>query len=157
MSILLQLPNGFSSKVCICACRALGILEREVGAHDRRVGEATCALARIKAAKGQVSAAVNLYQKGLQIMEDCNDVGEDYTTVEIVRSDFATLLDELERCDPMQNCMHTKKVPVPHWIYICFHGCIASYIILVQTITDIRLLWISGMRRLRSYGLQIYK
>jgi tetratricopeptide (TPR) repeat protein len=88
---------------------------------------------------GQVSAAVNLYQKGLQIMEDCNDVGEDYTTVEIVRSDFATLLDELERCDSMQNCVHTKKVPVPHWIYICFHGCIASYIILMQTITDIRL------------------
>jgi tetratricopeptide (TPR) repeat protein len=88
---------------------------------------------------GQVSAAVNLYQKGLQIIEDCNDVGEDYTTVEIVRSDFATLLDELERCDSMQNCVHTKKVPVPHWIYICFHGCIASYIKLMQTITDIRL------------------
>jgi hypothetical protein len=50
-----------SSKVCICACRALGILEREVGAHDRRVGEATCALARIKAAKGQISTLTDSY------------------------------------------------------------------------------------------------
>jgi tetratricopeptide (TPR) repeat protein len=57
---------------------------------------------------GQVSAAVNLYQKGLQIMEDCNDVGEDYTTVEIVRSDFATLLDELERNEEAQELWHAN-------------------------------------------------
>jgi hypothetical protein len=61
MSILLQLPNGLSSKVCICACRALGILERELGAHDRRVGEAMCALARIRAAKGQSSTLTDSY------------------------------------------------------------------------------------------------
>jgi hypothetical protein len=50
-----------SLHLCICACRALGILEREVGAHDRRVGEATCALARIKAAKGQFSTLTDSY------------------------------------------------------------------------------------------------
>ncbi|CAK9221317.1 unnamed protein product [Sphagnum troendelagicum] len=104
----LVLEEGGVEESELAMLRALGILEREVGAHDRRVGEATCALARIKAAKGQVSAAVNLYQKGLQIMEDCNDVGEDYTTVEIVRSDFATLLDELERNEEAQELWHAN-------------------------------------------------
>jgi hypothetical protein len=36
-------------------------LEREMGAHDRRVGEATIVFARIKATNGQLSTFTNSY------------------------------------------------------------------------------------------------
>ncbi len=61
MSIMLQLLNGLSSKVCTCACTTLGNLEREMDAHNWRVGEATSMFARIEATKGQLSILTNSY------------------------------------------------------------------------------------------------
>lgn len=50
-----------SSKVFISTCMTLGNLEREVHAHDQRVGETTIVLTRIKITKGQLSTFTNSY------------------------------------------------------------------------------------------------
>jgi hypothetical protein len=77
--------------------RALRIVEKAFGSWDGRVGVATCALGRTKAARGEMSEAVALYRKGLQIMDGCGKFLDDNPTMEIVRTDLAELLNMLEK------------------------------------------------------------
>jgi elongation factor P--beta-lysine ligase len=77
--------------------RALRLVEQLFGEYDGRFGVATCALARVKAAQGEVDESVSLYHKGLQIMEGCNKFADKEPTMEVVRSDLAELLNLLDR------------------------------------------------------------
>ncbi|CAK9222256.1 unnamed protein product [Sphagnum troendelagicum] len=81
---------------------ALRLAEQSFGEYDVRVGVATCALARIKAAPGEVDEFVSLYHKGLQIMEGCSKFADKEPTMEAVRSDLAELLNLLERSEEAQ-------------------------------------------------------
>ncbi|CAK9874028.1 unnamed protein product [Sphagnum jensenii] len=66
------LEEGRVSEAELSLVRALRLAEQSFGEYDVRVGVATCALARIKAAPGEVDEFVSLYHKGLQIMEGCS-------------------------------------------------------------------------------------
>ncbi|KAL2619896.1 hypothetical protein R1flu_000101 [Riccia fluitans] len=77
--------------------RAVMVTENAYGARDGRVGVATCALARAKSGTGEIDEAVRLYQRGLQLMEDCPRFSPGDPVVESVRTDLAEILNVIGR------------------------------------------------------------
>jgi tetratricopeptide (TPR) repeat protein len=96
------LEEGRIDEAELSLVRALRLAEQLFGEYDGRVGVATCALARVKAAQGDVDESVSLYRKGLQIMEGCSKFADMEPTMEAVRSDLAELLNLLERSEEAQ-------------------------------------------------------
>ncbi|KAL3681915.1 hypothetical protein R1sor_024871 [Riccia sorocarpa] len=77
--------------------RAVMVTENAYGARDGRVGVATCALARAKSGGGEIDEAVRLFQRGLQLMEDCPRFSPEDPVVESVRTDLAEILNVIGR------------------------------------------------------------
>ncbi|KAL2650605.1 hypothetical protein R1flu_018733 [Riccia fluitans] len=87
--------------------RALNLTERSVGGADGKYGVAACVLAQVKSSKGEFDAAVDLFKKGLQVIEDSPDFkdSENDESIDAVRLDLAALLNVLGRTDEMNEIL----------------------------------------------------
>lgn len=108
------LEAGRFDEAEIATIRSLRIIEEALGPKHWQVGCATCSVARVKTAKGDYDEAESLYRKGLQIVETATDYPEDedetLMTKESIRSDFAELLDDMERYDEAQELWRKNLV-----------------------------------------------
>ncbi|KAL3700967.1 hypothetical protein R1sor_018989 [Riccia sorocarpa] len=101
------LEDGKVDEAEVTIQRALNLTEKAVGAGDGKYGVAACVLAQVKSSKGEFDAAVDLFKKGLQVIENSSDFKDNDCdeSIDTIRLDFAALLNVLGRTDEMNEVL----------------------------------------------------
>ncbi|KAG0491890.1 hypothetical protein HPP92_005288 [Vanilla planifolia] len=104
----LVIPLVSLGNLCIVKGRILSIYIKLYGEKDGRVGIAMSSLAHAKCAKGELDEAINLFKRGLQIVNESKYLNLDDYLVEKMRVDLAELLHvagrEHEGRDVLKEC-----------------------------------------------------
>lgn len=91
--LLLEEKNTDEAEVCMQ--RALKLTKDVKGAGS--IGAATCALARVKSAKGDYEEATELYKKGLDIMRKSDYISSEDLVMESMRTEVSEFLNLVGR------------------------------------------------------------